>query len=61
MPKLLTLLFLLADPELLSDILRWGQECGLMIVVVSCAPLAGNVFHGLIHRRKTPLPGGWRS
>jgi hypothetical protein len=53
MPKLLTLLFLLADPELLSDTLRWGQECGLMVVVVSCAALASSAFHGLIHRRKT--------
>jgi len=46
MPKILSLVFLLTDPELLADIFHWGLNCGLLIVFALCALAARNMVKG---------------
>jgi len=40
MPNILSLVFLLTDPELLADIFHWGLNCGLLLAVALCAGAA---------------------
>jgi hypothetical protein len=56
MATIFSLIFLLTDHELLSDFLRWGQGCGLTILVVLFAAVAGGAFHRLIRRKKALPP-----
>jgi len=54
MPKILSFVFLLTDPELLADILSWGFNCGLMIVVSLCVVAVGNAAHRELGAKKSP-------
>ena len=44
MPKILSLLFLLADYDLLSAIFHWGQQCGLVILVSLSVAAVGDAL-----------------
>jgi len=54
MPRILPLLFLLTDPELLADILGWAFNCGLIIVVSLCVIAVGNAANRELGARKSP-------
>ena len=54
MPKILSFVFLLTDPELLADILGWGFNCGLLIVVSLCVVAVGNATNRGLRAQKSP-------